>query len=277
VKAVGKALDVLERIAAGEVTTARDVVTRLRVPRSTAHRMLAELLDLELVQRVGERLVIGPRITRLAGGRVGSQRLVSVAQPEMIALRDRCRETVGLHVLEGGRRVLLYQAESTHEHRWVYTNPGQPMPLHAGAASKMLLAMLPEEEASGLLDRNGLPLFTPHTPRDAARLMREVRRIRRDGHAISREEVTPGIASIAVPLGTGDDATCAVLSVTGPTVRLTASTLERIRPQLRETAVGISRALVPGTPGSVERTARGTVPAGGGVPRASTARRKLRS
>jgi hypothetical protein len=36
VKAVRKALDVLERIAAGEVTTARDVVTRLRVPRSTS-------------------------------------------------------------------------------------------------------------------------------------------------------------------------------------------------------------------------------------------------
>lgn len=254
-KAIEKALDVLDRIAAGDVTTSRDVVVRLRVPRSTAHRMLAELLALELVQRVGDRLVIGPRITRLAGGRVGAQRLVSLAQPEMAALRDRCRETVGLHVLDRDRRVLLYQAESTHEHRWVYTNPGQPMPLHAGAASKMLLAMLPEPEAAALLDRTGLPVFTSHTPRDAARLMREVRRIRRDGHAMSREEVTPGIASIAVPLGTGDDATCAVLTVTGPTVRLTTSTLEQIRPQLRATALGIGRALVPAT--ARRKTGRG--------------------
>lgn len=254
-KAVEKALGVLEQIAAGEVTTARDVVARLHVPRSTAHRMLAELLDLELVRRVGDRLVIGPRITRLAGGRVGVPRLVSVAQPGMIALRDRCRETVGLHVLAGGRRVLLYQAESTHEHRWVYTNPGLPMPLHAGAASKMLLAMLPEDEAAGLLDRGRLAVFTPHTPRDAERLMREVRRIRRDGYATSREEVTPGIASIAVPLGTGDDATCAALSVTGPTVRLTAPMLERIRREIRDTARNISRALVAG-PAAARRKAR---------------------
>jgi DNA-binding IclR family transcriptional regulator len=245
-RAVEKALDVLERIAAGEVAGPRDLVMRLRVPRSTAHRLLADLVDLELIQRAGERLVIGPRITRLAGGRVGHQRLVSVAQPEMMALRDRCRETVALHGLQGGRRVLLAQAESTHEHRWVYT--GQPMPLHAGAASRMLLAMLPEAEAAALLDQHGLPAFTPHTPRDPARLTRDLRRIRREASAISFQEVTPGIASIAVPVGTGDPALCAVLTVTGPMSRLTGAALERIRPLLRETTRTISRALLPGPP-----------------------------
>lgn len=247
-RAISKALDVLGLVAAGEVMTGRDLALRMGWPKSTAHRMLGDLIALRLVQRVGDRLVVGPRITELAGGRVGSQRLVHVAQPEMIALRDRCRETVALHMLENGHRVLLYQAESTHEHRWVYTNPGKHMPLHAGAASKVLLAMLPEAEARALVDQTGLQAFTPHTPQDRGRLMRELQGIRRDRCAISVQEVTAGIASIAVPLETGDEGARAVLCVTGPMVRLNAAALGAIRPLLDNAALKIARRLSPGAP-----------------------------
>lgn len=244
-RAVSKALDVLGLIATGEVTSARDIALRLRLPKSTTHRMLAELLALRLVQRDGRCLAIGPRITELAGGAVGYQRLVQVARPAMTRLRDRCRETVGLHVLEGGWRVLLDQVESTHEHRWVYTNPGEPMPLHAGAASKMLLAMLPEAEAAALIERTGLRVFTPDTPHDPARLARELRRIGRDRCAISLGEVTAGIASIAVPVETGDDAVRVALTVTGPTLRLTAGALQGLHPLLAAAAARIGRQLAP--------------------------------
>ena len=253
VRTVSKALDVLGLIATSEAASARDITLRLGLPRSTAHRLLAELCALHLVERDGRRLAIGPRITELAGGRVGYQRLIQVARPVMIRLRDRCGETVGLHVLEGGRRVLLYQAESTHEHRWVYTNPGRPMPLHAGAASKMLLAMLPEGEAAEVIARTGLGAFTPDTPRDPARLARELRRIRRDHCAVSFGEVTAGIASIAVPIESGGGGVRAALTVTGPTLRLTAAVLGRLRPLLRTAAGQIARQLAPAG-GAVSRS-----------------------
>ena len=244
-RTIRKALDVLGLVAMGEAVTARDVALRLRLAKSTAHRMLAEMVALRLLQREGSRFTIGPRIGELAGGRVGYRRLVDVARPELLALRDRSRETVGLHVLEGGRRVLLYQAESTHEHRWVYTNAGQYMPLHAGAASKMLLALLPEEEAMALVARTPLRAFTPGTPRDPARLRADVRRARREQCAVSLAEVTPGIASIAVPVETGDEGPRAVLAVTGPLVRLTPAALRRLQPQLEDAAARIARELLP--------------------------------
>jgi len=271
VRAVSKALDVLGLIATGEVMTGRDLALRMGLPKSTAHRILGDLIELRLVQRVGERLVIGPRITELAGGRVGSQRLVHVAQPEMIALRDRCGETVALHMLEGGRRVLLYQAESTHEHRWVYTNLGKPMPLHAGAASKVLLATLPEEEARALVDRTGLEAFTPSTPRDRGRLMRELEGIRRERCAISVQEVTRGTISIAVPLETGDRGARTALCVTGPMVRLNAAALGAIRPLLDDAALKIVRQLSPGAPRMSAPSARRAV-VNAGVPRPSAQR-----
>jgi IclR family acetate operon transcriptional repressor len=244
------------------------------LPKSTAHRVLGDLIALRLVQRAGARLVIGPRIIELAGGRVGVQRLVHVAQPEMVALRDRCRETVALHMLEGGGRVLLYQAESMEEHRWVYTNVGKHMPLHAGAAAKALLAMLPEDEARALVSRTGLQAFTPSTPRDRGRLLRELEGIRRQRCAVSVQEVTPGIASIAVPLDTGDGGVRAALCVTGPMMRLNPAALEAVRPQLNEAAVRIARQLSPGAAAvSPSPATRPAVKAGGARASAQRARR----
>jgi DNA-binding IclR family transcriptional regulator len=263
VRAVSKALDVLGLIATGEVMTGRDLALRMGLPKSTAHRLLGDLIELRLVQRVGERLVIGPRITELAGGRVGVQRIVHVAQPEMTALRDRCRETVALHMLEGGRRLLLYQAESTHAHRWVYTNSGRHMPLHAGAASKVLLAMLPEHEARALVEQTTMQQFTPSTPRDKGRLLRDLEAIRRERCAISVQEVTGGIASIAVPIDTGEGGARVALCVTGPMVRLNAAALAGLRPLLRDAALRIARQLSPVPPRTPAPSARRAAVTGG--------------
>lgn len=261
-KALRKALDVLSLIAAGRGATARELSERLGLPRSTVHRMLAEMLELGVIERetVGEGFTIGPALTRLLGSRNGRERLLRVAHPVMVALRDRCRETVSLHTIEAGRRVLLHQVESSHEHRWVYTNPGQYMPLHAGAASKMLLALLPEAEARACLRRAPLQAFTAHTPRNRERLLRELRRARRAGYAISAEEVTPGIASIAVPVETGDESLRVVMSVTGPMVRLTVPALHALLPLLREAAAAVARQLA----GAGRARGRRPVPAGAG-------------
>jgi DNA-binding IclR family transcriptional regulator len=153
----------------------------------------------------------------------------------MVRLRDLCGETVGLHVIQGECRVLLDQVESRNEHRWVYSNPGMPMPLHAGAASKMLLAMLPAERALTMLKHRALTAFTRDTPRDAGRLMRELARINTQGFAISSQEVTRGIASIAAPVASDVAPTgvIAAMTITGPSIRLSERVLKGFLPQLR--------------------------------------------
>ncbi|WP_306795386.1 IclR family transcriptional regulator C-terminal domain-containing protein, partial [Cohnella sp. GbtcB17] len=63
--------------------------------------------------------------------------------------------------------------------------PGQRMPIHAGAASKMLLAHLSPEELVVWLDK---PLigYTPKSITDPKRLMTELTRIKRLGWAQDR-------------------------------------------------------------------------------------------
>jgi DNA-binding IclR family transcriptional regulator len=241
-----KIVDVLQAVAAKSGISAREIAQATGIPKSTAHRTAVALADVGLLQRSagGDGFVIGDLVGKLAGGggRGQEQRLLDVAKPIMAGLRDRCGETVGLHVIQHDRRLLLDQAESRHEHRWVYSNVGVPMPLHAGAASKMLLALYPEEEAKRVLRRSALAAFTATTPRASDALVQELRRIRAQGYALSIEEVTPGISSIAVPIAT-DPSTqpvFATMTITGPSARLSERVLKGMLPALRAAAAACS-------------------------------------
>jgi DNA-binding IclR family transcriptional regulator len=234
------AIDAVQLVALRKGVTVRELAEALGLPRSTAHRLVAGLAAVGLIQREGAsgRYVLGTLMGELAGGPAAWQQLMVHCRPQMDALRNASGETVALHVLHAERRVLLDQSESLHEHRWVYSNPRVPMPLHAGAAAKMLLALLPEADMNRLVRRDRLVAFTRNTPRDRALLAREIARIRMRRYAISAQEVSPGIASIAVPVLAEPWAgqPFAVMSLTGPSVRLTEKVLKGYLPKLQMAA-----------------------------------------
>lgn len=238
-----KAVDVLQMVSSRSEATTRDIAEAFGYSKSAAHRLMAALLEVGLLERRASEdgFILGRLIADLAGGPIATQRLRQVAHPHLTALRDACGETVALHCIQGDRRLLLEQVESRQEHRWVYSNPLIPMPLHAGAASKMLLAILPENRAEQLVKRE-LVVFTRATPINSKNLLKELEQIRRQRFAISFEEVTPGIASIAIPLFDEEpqSAPLSVVSVTGPDVRLTEISLKRLLPALRRTASRIA-------------------------------------
>jgi DNA-binding IclR family transcriptional regulator len=214
----------------------------MKLSKSTAYRLILSLSELRLVERLGtgEGFVVGPLVRELAGGQLVSEQLYLKARAHMAALRDQCGETVGLHTVHGGQRMLLGQETSPHEHRWVFSNVRVPMPLHAGAASKMLLASLPANDATALLSSKDLAVLTANTPHSRKRLLEELESIRQDGYAISHEEVVPGVVSLAVPVPLAPDGAPVVLSVTGPSQRLSDKALKALLPVARATATRIA-------------------------------------
>lgn len=232
-----RVLDAVQLVALREGITVKELAKAMKMPRSSAHRMVANLTSVCLLQRGEETgsYVLGRLMAEIAGGPAVWRPLLVHCRPHMDALRDSSGETVALHVLHAERRVLLDQSESKHEHRWVYSNPRIPMPLHAGAAAKMLLALLPEADMKRLMKRDRLVAFTRSTPRDAGELAREIARFRMQRYSISAQEVTPGIASIAVPVVSAawGGLPLAVMSLTGPSVRLTEKILRGYLPKLQ--------------------------------------------
>ena len=232
-----KIVDAIRVVALRDGITARELGEALGVPKSTVHRLLAGLLEVGLVRRQtdGDRYVLGDVMSELASGHSHWNFVIRSCRPEMLTLREACGETVSLHVLHAERRVVLDQVESLHEHRWVHNNLLVPMPLHAGAASKMLLALLEPIQAERIIERDGLLAFTTNTPRSSKLLQSELQRIRVQGYAISAQEVTEGIASIAVPVVTkaGPNRSLAVMTLTGPSVRMSQAILKSYLRKLR--------------------------------------------
>ncbi|WP_345250660.1 IclR family transcriptional regulator [Pigmentiphaga soli] len=240
-----KALDAVSLVALRGELTVREIGEALGLPRSTAHRLVGSLVKVRLLEPHrapdGDVYAVGKLIEELNAGQLSWRSLLQQARAPMEALRDQTGETVGLHVLYAERRVLLAQEISQHPHRWVYDNLMVPMPLHGGAAAKMLLALLPDADMERLAARD----YRPNASSGAlADFVGRLRDIRQSDVSVTADEVNPGVASIAVPVirDTRYGHPLAVLSLAAPSIRLNAEAIDKLQPMMRRTAQQIAQA-----------------------------------
>jgi DNA-binding IclR family transcriptional regulator len=97
---------------------------------------------------------------------------------------------------------------------------GFSAPLHAGATGRVILAHLDLERRKNLL-RQSLERFTERTITDKRRLEQELNKCLTQGFALSEGERLIGTSSIAAPILGPEKDVLGVISVTGPSARLT--------------------------------------------------------
>jgi DNA-binding IclR family transcriptional regulator len=213
--------------------------------RSTVHRLLATLRRHELVQQIPStrNYALGPHLLRLAQIAFSNVNLQNVAKTIMVELRDRCDETVGLHIRLGPTtRTVLDQVESKQALRRTYNEIGVAIPIYQGAPGKVLLGYddveLQERILSGTLES-----ATARTITDPVKLRAELKRARKNGYALSFEERVEGISTVAVPIANHTHRVIAALSVTGPSSRVGRKQLLAFAGPAQEAARRISASL----------------------------------
>jgi DNA-binding IclR family transcriptional regulator len=179
------------------------------------------------------------RLLALAFRHANGVGIPALCLPTMQALADETDELVQLAVIEGDRLLFVAKTEGPGQRIRMLPLVGVAGPPHATASGKVWLASLPEPEAAALLDRHGLPRLTPRTITSRARLLAELRRVRREGHAIVDEELVEGGRAIAAPIVCGGRVVGA-LAVSGPTFRVTVERLQRMAPRVREAAAQLA-------------------------------------
>jgi DNA-binding IclR family transcriptional regulator len=243
IAAIDRAVAVLTVFTQGRLRLgASDVARATGLSTSTAHRVLAALCTHGLVTKVGPNYALGPRILQLAAAARDTGNLTAVARPVMTRLRDATGETVGLHVIKGSSRFVIDQVESTQPLRRTYTEWGQPIPLHQGAPSRVLLAHADDQTIAAVL-AGPFESITASTVVERDELERQIETVRRNGYTFSFEERVAGIRSIAVPLRDYTGAVVAAMSVTGPAMRVTEEWMHRMLPTILEAAADISAGL----------------------------------
>lgn len=228
----------------------RELTEKLQLPRTTIYRILNTLQQHEMVRRDEAGCYsLGRRLLSLAAhvaSRVTEFDLAAMCQPVLDRLASEVGEGIKLSVLDDEGILVLAAAQGRREYALTVA-PGQRMPIHAGAASKMLLAYLPPEELDFWLSRP-LSAFTSKTITDPRRLRTELARIRRLGWAQDKGETVPSIHAFAAPVYDTRSEMVAALSVP-----FLAGTEPDRMEYIRTAALTAAKALTAAIPGPVAR------------------------
>jgi IclR family acetate operon transcriptional repressor len=207
---------------------------------STGHHLLATLVRWGYVARApSRRYALGARGLHLAQAFLKQIDLPRRAQPHVDRISADTGETVHLAVLQGDAVVTLLKREGRHAVRVDTGAVGAADAAHATALGKAMLAWLPEHEFRRILAARGMARFTPNTITDADLLVEELRLVRRNGHAVDREEYQPGVTCVGAAIRNHLGAVVGAISASAPTLRAGEEHLAR----MRESVMGAARAL----------------------------------
>jgi IclR family transcriptional regulator, pca regulon regulatory protein len=216
--------------------TISDAANMTDLSRATARRCLLTLVDLGYLAFDGKFFMPTPRTLRLGNAYVESTPLPQLAQPHLAAVREIVHESVSLAVYFGGESLFVARSEVR---RIVNTGVrvGAALPAYASATGQVLLAGLTDTELDEYLANAQLRVRTPKTPVTRADILERVNGARRDGYAITDEELEIGLRSIAVPVMDSRRRIAAAMSVSASAARVPlAEMLASFLPPLREHA-----------------------------------------
>lgn len=221
--------------------TLSELATKIEVPLSATHRLLADLIAAGYVRkddRHGEftltMQVVSLGLRFLSGGGI-----VDVAQPILERLATKSRELVRLAIVDQDQLVYVAKAQgATHGLRYD-PEMGQPVTLACSAAGLAWLATKPEDEAMRLVAQQGLgdpKNYGPDAPTTLKALMTRVRATQKTGCATTVNVFLPGMSSMAAPVFSPRKDVVAILIIAGPMNRLTQERMDSLSAALLETA-----------------------------------------
>jgi IclR family transcriptional regulator, acetate operon repressor len=238
-QAVDRAARLLsEVVRAPDPVTFTELTTATGLAKSTTSRLLLALERNHLVRRDDHgRFLPGELLVSFAwrGGTDAS--LIAVARPFLDRLAAATGETVNLGVAAGGVIEQIAQVDSTYligGTNWV----GRPVPLHASALGKVLLAYGAAPSPDG-----ELTACTDKTVVSADALRAELAAVRAQGYAVADEELELGLVALAAPVFRYDGAAVAALSVSAPATRMAQETVDAAARCCAAEAAGLSAAL----------------------------------
>lgn len=178
------------------VQTTSEIGRRAGLPRSTAHRLVSDLVGLGLLERDdAQRVRVGMRLWELATRSSSALLLRQLALPYMERVQAQVQQHTQLAILEQDEALFLERLSDPTAGGNITRVAGR-LPLHASSSGLVLLAY----GESSLVERVlGSPLvrFTHETPHDADTVRRKLAEVRRLGHAIAPgyvEEISTGVA-----------------------------------------------------------------------------------
>ncbi len=229
-----KALSVLDAftLARPELTLS-EIRVAVDLPPTTCGRLVQNLTDEGLLERVQDRYRVGLGVLRWSAVALRGRDLVDRLTPIIERLRDRTGESAAVFVPQALERTCVAVAPTRHSVIW-QLQVGMSTPLHVGSGGRAILAFRPDA-VDQTLARSPAAL-TDHTLVDADRLREVLAATRQTGLAVSSEELDVGVAGVSAPVFGPGPRVVAAVGVAGPVQRFTEADLAAYCPAVLDAA-----------------------------------------
>jgi len=224
----------------------QEIADRLGMPKSGAHRLLAELIQLRYVAQDADsaRYLLTTRLMSLGFKLLGNSGIVVIVQPVLNRLAAVSGELVRLAVLDNGRLPFIAKAQGARSGLRFDPDMGGEVALYCASSGIIWLATLPDNDAIELVAKQGFTLPEErgaNVPKSIPEVMAHVAAARERGHARMIETWAPGMSSMAVTARDPHSGrVTGVISIAGPTVRLTEAAMDALVPELLAAADELS-------------------------------------
>lgn len=201
IRSVFRAVNILVCLSNG-MNSITEIANCCKLTKPTVYRLLQTLEELLMVIQdpINHRYYLGPLINRIASNpEVNHHYLINCALEELTHLWDFSGETVELNIMVGLQYIRLYEIQSKYELK-VVAGPDPVGPVYVGAAAKVLLSQLDDEELGTALRNITISRVTEHSVIDKKELMAQAKEISRQGYAVSYGERIAGALCISAPI-----------------------------------------------------------------------------
>lgn len=240
-----RSLRLLARLAReGRALSLADLAADLALPKGTAHRLCAQLLETGFIARdIYERdFVVGPALRKLSFDTLTHGTVRGLRHQVLTELVKEVGETCNFTTLDGASVLYLDRVEAPWPWR-LTLEVGEHVPLHCTASGKMFMALMPARQRELLISELSLVAMTDATITSRAQLLLECESVARAGYSLDRQEFIDGLLALAVPVCDENGIMRAALAVHAPISRLSAEQALQRLPALQAAAQRLSRLL----------------------------------
>lgn len=218
-----------------------EVARELGVLKSQIHRAIKTLEDMRYLRRdpATRRYCLGFKAFEI-GTCAGRQTNRMVwARPYLKRLARDLDATVSLRLEDDIDLLIVDIIEGTDDPS-SHLPQGARVPLNYGAGGQVLAASFPDSKVLKIIRKRGLPRYMLKSLTKPNEFLAAVRRVRRQGYAISKGETVPGSFSVAAPITSSERELVAVLVAARPLKGMSQSHIAKFISAVVETAAKIS-------------------------------------
>ena len=244
VQALDRGLMLLVALAKEDKATLTELALRIGMPASSAHRLLVTLQKHGFVEldEATQEWMVGVEAFRIGSSFSQRTNLVEAGRDIMRRLMEETGETANLAIADDGDVVFMSQVEAHNPIR-AFFGPGTRGPMHASGIGKALLADLSRSDVERILQKKGLPEFTPKTLTSSEALFSDLASTSQRGWSLDDEERYSGMRCVAAAVYNAFGEAIAGISVSGPAVRFPDAVVSELGPKVRRAADEVTQAI----------------------------------